>query len=186
MTTATMADCEHGIVAKIKRVVMERDLYAKKWGCGTKASVKKDMKKHGLPGKKRELDKKYDDYNIKVEEGERKQSGGEGDTTARATLETNAKRKESNRAARYVDYNIEGKGEEGKQGERKRRHSGGDADATVSTTVALDKKAIMAKASMRKDMKKNAKKAGQVINLCEFPLIGEVDVFEILSNSYFF
>ena len=197
MTTATMADCEHGIVAKIKRVVMERDLYPKKWGCGTKSSVKKDMIKHGLPGKNRELDKKYDDYNIKVDEGERKQSGaGEGDTTARATLETNvdeekAKRKESNapknRAARYVDYNIEGKGEEGKQeGERKRRHSGGDGDATVSTTVALDEKAIMAKASMKKDMKKNAKKAGQVINLCEFPLIGEVDVFEILSNSYFF
>lgn len=34
MTTATMATCDHGIAAKIKRVVMERDTYPKKWGYG--------------------------------------------------------------------------------------------------------------------------------------------------------
>jgi len=34
MTTATMATCDHGIAAKIKRVVMERDTYPRKWGYG--------------------------------------------------------------------------------------------------------------------------------------------------------
>jgi H/ACA ribonucleoprotein complex subunit 4 len=34
MTTATMATCDHGIAAKIKRVVMERDTYPRKWGFG--------------------------------------------------------------------------------------------------------------------------------------------------------
>lgn len=34
MTTATMATCDHGVVAKIKRVIMERDTYARKWGLG--------------------------------------------------------------------------------------------------------------------------------------------------------
>merc|ERR1712098_348608 len=48
MTTATMASCDHGVVAKIKRVVMERDLYPKKWGLGPKACVKKEMIKQGL------------------------------------------------------------------------------------------------------------------------------------------
>merc|ERR1712105_172772 len=43
MTTSTMASCDHGVVAKIKRVVMERDLYPKKWGLGPKATIKKDM-----------------------------------------------------------------------------------------------------------------------------------------------
>lgn len=34
MTTATMSTCDHGVVAKIKRVIMERDTYARKWGLG--------------------------------------------------------------------------------------------------------------------------------------------------------
>jgi len=34
MTTATMATCDHGMAAKIKRVVMERDTYPRKWGYG--------------------------------------------------------------------------------------------------------------------------------------------------------
>merc|ERR1719481_2396308 len=75
MTTATMASCDHGIVAKIKRVVMERDLYPKKWGLGPKASIKKDMIKQGLLdkyGKPNENTPKnwtssYVDYNIKSE-----------------------------------------------------------------------------------------------------------------------
>ena len=34
MTTSTLSCCDHGIVAKIKRVVMERDTYPRKWGLG--------------------------------------------------------------------------------------------------------------------------------------------------------
>ena len=39
MTTTTMASCDHGIVAKIKRVVMERDTYPRKWGLGPKVKT---------------------------------------------------------------------------------------------------------------------------------------------------
>ena len=34
MTTAVIATCDHGVVAKIKRVVMARDTYPRKWGLG--------------------------------------------------------------------------------------------------------------------------------------------------------
>ena len=34
MTTAVLATCDHGVVAKIKRVIMERDTYPRKWGLG--------------------------------------------------------------------------------------------------------------------------------------------------------
>merc|ERR1719195_2503154 len=75
MTTATMASCDHGVVAKLKRVVMERDLYPKKWGLGPKASVKKEIIKQGLLdkyGKPNENTPKnwtssYVDYNVKTE-----------------------------------------------------------------------------------------------------------------------
>ncbi|XP_019425742.1 PREDICTED: H/ACA ribonucleoprotein complex subunit 4-like isoform X2 [Lupinus angustifolius] len=43
MTTAVMATCDHGVVAKIKRVVMDRDTYPRKWGLGPKASLKKKL-----------------------------------------------------------------------------------------------------------------------------------------------
>ncbi|KAK7301664.1 hypothetical protein RJT34_12535 [Clitoria ternatea] len=58
MTTAVMATCDHGIVAKIKRVVMDRDTYPRKWGLGPRASLKKKLiaegklSKHGKPNEK--------------------------------------------------------------------------------------------------------------------------------------
>lgn len=48
MTTAVISSCDHGIVAKIKRVIMERDTYPRKWGLGPKALMKKRMIKDGL------------------------------------------------------------------------------------------------------------------------------------------
>ncbi|XP_022746599.1 H/ACA ribonucleoprotein complex subunit 4-like [Durio zibethinus] len=55
MTTAVIATCDHGVVAKIKRVVMDRDTYPRKWGLGPTASMKKKLiaggklDKHGKP-----------------------------------------------------------------------------------------------------------------------------------------
>eukprot|EP01083_Nonionella_stella_P214496 772858_1 len=47
MTTAVMATCDHGIVAKIKRVIMERDAYPRRWGLGPMAQRKKGLIKDG-------------------------------------------------------------------------------------------------------------------------------------------
>ncbi|KAF7271788.1 hypothetical protein GWI33_015372 [Rhynchophorus ferrugineus] len=55
MTTGTIASCDHGVVAKIKRVIMERDTYPRKWGLGQRASQKKmliakgQLDKYGRP-----------------------------------------------------------------------------------------------------------------------------------------
>lgn len=48
MTTAQMAFCDHGVVAKLKRVIMERDHYPRRWGMGPVAGEKKKMIKAGL------------------------------------------------------------------------------------------------------------------------------------------
>lgn len=47
MTSSTMATCDHGFVCKLKRVIMDRDVYPRKWGLGPMASVKKGLKKVG-------------------------------------------------------------------------------------------------------------------------------------------
>ena len=47
MTTVELSTCDHGVVAKIKRVVMERDIYPRRWGLGPRAQEKKKMIKGG-------------------------------------------------------------------------------------------------------------------------------------------
>ncbi len=47
MSTVELSSCDHGVVAKIKRVIMERDLYPKRWGMGPVALEKKKMKVDG-------------------------------------------------------------------------------------------------------------------------------------------
>ncbi|RHZ78974.1 hypothetical protein Glove_153g28 [Diversispora epigaea] len=47
MTTAVMGTVDHGVVAKIKRVIMERDTYPRVWGLGPKAQEKKRLISQG-------------------------------------------------------------------------------------------------------------------------------------------
>ena len=47
MTTSVMATVDHGAVAKIKRVIMERDTYPRRWGLGPQAMKKKALIKEG-------------------------------------------------------------------------------------------------------------------------------------------
>lgn len=74
MTSSTMAMCDHGVAAKIKRVIMERDAYPRKWGLGPKASQKKRMilerklDKYGKPNENTPSDwlQNYSDYSATV------------------------------------------------------------------------------------------------------------------------
>ncbi|TFK76974.1 putative rRNA pseudouridine synthase [Pluteus cervinus] len=51
MTTVELATCDHGVVAKVKRCIMERDTYPRRWGLGPVALQKKKMVKDGKLGK---------------------------------------------------------------------------------------------------------------------------------------
>merc|ERR1712093_423006 len=52
MTTSVIASVDHGCVAVIKRVIMERDTYKMRWGFGPRASDKKKLIEKGqLDGK---------------------------------------------------------------------------------------------------------------------------------------
>jgi H/ACA ribonucleoprotein complex subunit 4 len=70
MTTAVMATVDHGVVAKIKRVIMERDVYPRRWGLGPMAQRKKSLikdgklDKHGKPNENTPKDfmESYKDY----------------------------------------------------------------------------------------------------------------------------
>ncbi|KAL4064947.1 pseudouridine synthase [Scleroderma yunnanense] len=72
MSTVELATCDHGVVAKVKRCIMERDTYPRRWGLGPMALQKKKMVKEGKLGKHgekiegvtpAEWSKDYVDYN---------------------------------------------------------------------------------------------------------------------------
>jgi len=37
MTSSEIMSCDHGIASKIKRVIMDKDLYPRRWGLGPRA-----------------------------------------------------------------------------------------------------------------------------------------------------
>ncbi|KAJ2904860.1 hypothetical protein MKZ38_007052 [Zalerion maritima] len=47
MSYVEMTTCDHGVVAKVKRCIMERDLYPRRWGLGPVATEKKKLKADG-------------------------------------------------------------------------------------------------------------------------------------------
>jgi len=68
MTSSQMASVDHGIVARIKRVIMDRDTYPRRWGLGPialqKAKLVQDGKldKYGRPNSDTPSDWYYVDY----------------------------------------------------------------------------------------------------------------------------
>ncbi|OKL61943.1 Centromere/microtubule-binding protein cbf5 [Talaromyces atroroseus] len=77
MSTVELSTCDHGVVAKVKRCIMERDLYPRRWGLGPVALEKKKLKsdgkldKYGRPNEATpaKWQSTYKDYNAPLEEG---------------------------------------------------------------------------------------------------------------------
>lgn len=76
MSTVELSTCDHGVVAKVKRCIMERDLYPRRWGLGPVALEKKKMKadgkldKYGRPNEATpaKWNTEYKDFNAPLED----------------------------------------------------------------------------------------------------------------------
>ncbi|XP_038050438.1 H/ACA ribonucleoprotein complex subunit DKC1-like [Patiria miniata] len=107
MTTAVMATCDHGIVAKLKRVIMERDTYPRKWGLGAVASKKKmliqagKLTKHGKPTDQTPEDWKnsYTDLSVKKGSNNGEATTSQSQPSVEETPAKKRKRQESDSSA---------------------------------------------------------------------------------------
>lgn len=133
MTTATIATCDHGVVAKIKRVIMERDTYPRKWGLGPKATIKKKLvaagklDKHGKPNESTPKEwKEYKNYGTMnaeqlLEEALKVKKGGKDESSKRkhesSSSEDETKKKQEKKKVKVKE---EG-GEEGAKKEKKKK-----------------------------------------------------------------
>jgi H/ACA ribonucleoprotein complex subunit 4 len=133
MTTATMASCDHGVCAKLKRVIMERDTYPRKWGLGPKASKKKELiaagqlDKYGKPNENtpKEWLTGYVDYN-------KSSSQPQNGSSSAAATEENNKRKLS--LGSNADVSMEVTSPEKKK-KKKKQKLDADEVPTNDTTV---------------------------------------------------
>ena len=143
MTTAVMATVDHGVVAKIKRVIMERDVYPRRWGLGPMAQRKKalisagKLDKHGKPNDSTPKDflDSYKDF------GKSKPPTMSGDTPAPVVAEV--KKSEDD-----VDMEVEAT-----------EDTNGDADSDdMETPKKKEKKEKKDKSEKKKKKEKKEKK----------------------------
>merc|ERR1712062_900854 len=139
MSTATIATCDHGVVAKIKRVIMERDTYPRKWGLGPKALEKKKNIAAGLLDAKGNPNEKtpsnwknsYVDYNIKTEAAAVAVTTNNASVKTEPAEEVSKKRKAISSSE---DSNSENKTAEKKKKKKKKVKSEPESQSEMDTT----------------------------------------------------
>merc|ERR1712037_106526 len=156
MTTATMASCDHGFVAKIKRVIMERDSYPRKWGLGPKASIKKDMikqgklDKYGKPNENTPANWKssYEDYSVV------KKEGAEAVVAVKPDPEESKKRKMSETAADSSEDDAAAKKEKKKKKKKAKVEAAAEEEVKKEKTEENGDSEKKKKKKKKKDKKK--------------------------------
>jgi len=127
MSTVELASCDHGTAAKVKRCIMERDLYPKRWGLGNTAVEKKKMKsegkldKYGRPNEATPAKwvEEYKDFNAPAEDG----------TTAAPVAQiTSAEEAEKEDVSADVDVDVSMISAGDDAGKKRKRHEGETAE----------------------------------------------------------
>jgi len=169
MSTATIATCDHGVVAKIKRVIMERDCYPRRWGLGPKALEKKKMIASGMldkGGKPNEsTPKSWSSYknlmNVKAEDlmTEAVKKEGETETTKRkhessGSDEDKAKKEKKKKKKIKSEESPEAAPEEEKKKKKKKK----DKVQDVSMEEVVVKTEAVSEEEVKEKKKKKKKK----------------------------
>jgi len=168
MTTATMASCDHGVIAKIKRVIMERDTYPRKWGLGPVAATKKTMikdgklDKYGKPNENTPTGWKagYTDFNLKTEAAATEATKpAEATATSEATTEESAKkdRKRKREDAASSESEAGSDDAEKKKKEKKKKKKKAKEEAEAAAAAAAEAATTENGDSEKKEKKKKKK-----------------------------
>ncbi|KAK7463718.1 centromere/microtubule-binding protein cbf5 [Stygiomarasmius scandens] len=173
MSTVELATCDHGVVAKVKRCIMERDTYPRRWGLGPVALQKKKMVKDGKLGKHGEKlegvtpadwSRDYVDYNRDQQPAPGPSSIVElaEEKTSPVKEEKEKKRKRKSEAANEADGDVSMAAADGdedaEKAERKRRKKEKKA-AKEAEGAEEDEEARRERKRLKKE--KKAKEAGE-------------------------
>ena len=132
MTSSVLASCDHGVVCKTKRVIMDRETYPRKWGLGPYATQKKQLIKEG------KLDK-YGKVNDKTPADYKKIFGNDN---KKEDKEKEDKEKEDKKDEKKVEKKEEKKEEKktDKKEEIKKKKESSDSSSESKEETILGKK----------------------------------------------
>ncbi|XP_044746218.1 H/ACA ribonucleoprotein complex subunit 4 [Coccinella septempunctata] len=170
MTTSTIASCDHGVVAKIKRVIMERDSYPRKWGLGPRAAKKKlliargELDQYGKPNEKtpKEWLNSYVNLSVKQETSElpelvenpAKKVKIEALEETAAVPKKEKKKKKREQDESMITEESTGDIEVKKEKKKKKKHHDEDTAATTMTEESI----VEDTSEVTKEKKKKKKK----------------------------
>lgn len=146
MTTSTIASCDHGVVAKIKRVIMERDTYPRKWGLGPRASKKKlliargELDQYGKPNEKtpKEWLNSYVNLPVKQEPDEVVENPAKKikiEVVEETAESTKKKKKKSNNDESIAETSLADASIEVKKEKKKKKKRQSEEDEPASNTL---------------------------------------------------
>jgi len=187
MSTVELATCDHGVVAKVKRCIMERDTYPRRWGLGPMALQKKKMVKDGKLGKHgekidgvtpAEWSRDYVDYNrdeqpaagpsttaiVQAQTIVVQATAAEASSSKNEVKEKKRKRKSEVPAAQDVDVSIAaGDDEDAERAERKKRKREKKAakEAEGAEVAEEDEEARHERKNAKKEKKARASLGGE-------------------------
>ncbi|KAL2052624.1 hypothetical protein ABVK25_007184 [Lepraria finkii] len=119
MSTVELSSCDHGVVAKVKRCIMERDLYPRRWGLGPTALEKEEAQigrqARSTPAK---WNAEYKDFNAPLENGTAMELGGPSVPVTASPAEQQADVGATEKAAKASSPTQEG------DSKKRKRHEG--------------------------------------------------------------
>ncbi|KAK4697039.1 H/ACA ribonucleoprotein complex subunit 4, partial [Lecanoromycetidae sp. Uapishka_2] len=132
MSTVELSSCDHGVVAKVKRCIMERDLYPRRWGLGPVALEKKKMKsdgkldKYGRPNEATpaKWNSEYTDFNAPLENGTAPPPRQIENGAAASTAPTTEEQAEAGAAEKAAVMSEASKLKEEGESKKRKRHEG--------------------------------------------------------------
>ena len=172
MTSSVLASCDHGIVCKTKRVIMDRETYPRKWGLGPYALQKKKLIKEGKLDKygkvnentpeeykkifgndkkdKKEEDKKEEKKEVKKEEKKEEKKKKEESSSSSSSSSSEDEKEKSKKKIKEKEKDIE------LLGKKKKKEKSNDSDSDSDSSSSEDKKKKEKKE--KKEVKKEKEK----------------------------
>ena len=136
MTSSVLASCDHGVVAKTKRVIMDRDTYPKKWGLGPYAIKKKQLIKEGKLDKYGKINEKTPDEYKKIFGADKKDNK---DNNKENKEKESAKKKEKKEESSSSDEDKKDKKLLQKKKKKESENSSSDDDDSEKDTKNKNK-----------------------------------------------
>jgi H/ACA ribonucleoprotein complex subunit 4 len=150
MSTSVMATCDHGVVAKTKRVIMDRETYPKKWGLGPYALKKKQLVSEG------KLDK-YGKANEQTPKDWKKMFSDDKAAAAESKPAENAEDEKLLKKKKKKEEPTEEEEQEEEKPKKKKKVQTSDDDDDVVVTKKKKKNGVEEEEEAPKKKKKKAK-----------------------------